>query len=306
MHSNRRRMLKTSLATTFAVFQSAHDNDAYAQRQPAKPGQIYKSLKWDMVKLPGTVGEKFSSIKEIGYDGIELRSPDELDATEVRRAIDDTGLPVEGIVNSTHWKVRHSDPDPEVRKQAIADMTTAIRFAAEVGANSVLLVPGKVTDDANENHDQVWERSISALRSLIPLAEKLSIQVLIENVGNGFCQLPELFAQYIDEVDHPLVGIHFDIGNHIRVSPPAEWIRVLGSRIKKLDVKDRTRANERTLIGQGQANWPDVRTALEAIGYRGWAAAEVPGGNTERLRDVLRRMDLVLGPSDGRPESLDA
>jgi hexulose-6-phosphate isomerase len=265
---------------------------------------IYKSLKWNMVKLAGTTREKFATLKELGYDGVELDSPGEVDTKEAVAACESTGLPIEGVVNSTHWRVRHSDPDPNVRMQAMANMREAMHFAQSVGAGSVLLVPGKVTDPENENHDQVWQRSIAAIAELTPLADQLGIQILIENVGNGFCETPELFAEYIDAIDHPRVGIHFDIGNHIRISPPAQWIGVLGKRIKKLDVKDRTTANERTLVGEGDANWPQVRVALQELGYRGWAAAEVPGGDKDRLADVLRRMNRVLGKSDGNPQSL--
>lgn len=265
---------------------------------------IYKSLKWNMVKLAGSTREKFATLKELGYDGVELDSPNGLDAKEAVAACESSGLPVEGIVNSTHWRVRHSDPNPTVRMQAMVNMRQAMHFAHRVGAESVLLVPGKVTDAEHENHDQVWQRSIAALKELTPLADQLEIQILIENVGNGFCETPELFAEYIDAVDHPRVGIHFDIGNHIRISPPARWIGVLGKRIKKLDVKDRTTANERTLIGDGDANWPQVRIALQKLGYQGWAAAEVPGGDQERLADVLDRMNRVLGKSDGNPPSL--
>ena len=262
---------------------------------------IYKSLKWNMVKLPGTTREKFATLKELGYDGVELDSPDGIDAKEAMDASESTGLPIEGIVNSAHWRVRHSDPDPNVRMQAIANMREAMRYARSVGAGSVLLVPGKVTDPEQENHDHVWQRSITAIGELTQLADQLGIQILIENVGNGFCESPELFAEYIDAIDHPKVGIHFDIGNHIRVSPPSRWIRVLGKRIKKLDVKDRTTANERTLVGEGDADWPQVRVALKELGYQGWAAAEVPGGDRVRLADVLDRMNRVLGKSDGRP-----
>lgn len=265
---------------------------------------IYKSLKWNMVKLAGSTQQKFEILKELGYDGVELDSPNGIDAKEAVAASESTGLPIEGVVNSTHWRVRHSDPDPSVRAQASADMREAMNFAHRVGAGSVLLVPGKVTDPDNENHDQVWERSISAIKQLAPLANRLGIQILIENVGNGFCETPELFAQYIDAIDHPDVGIHFDIGNHIRISPPAKWIGVLGKRIKKLDVKDRTTSNERTLIGDGDADWPQVRNALQELGYQGWAAAEVPGGDRARLADVLDRMNRVLGKSDGQPQSL--
>src|SRR6188508_1109216 len=82
-----------------------------------------------------------------------------------------------------------------------------------VGADSVLLVPGKVTDPKTENHDQVWERSISEIRKALPLVEELGIKILIENVGNGFCLDPESLARYVDEIRHPLVAIHFDLGN---------------------------------------------------------------------------------------------
>ncbi len=264
---------------------------------------IYKSLKWNMVQVEGSVRDKFRLLKRLGFDGVELDSPGGVEAKEALAASDETGLPIEGIVNSTHWKIRHSDPDPAVRKQALENMQIAMRYAHSLGADSVLLVPGKVTDAEHENHDQVWKRSREALEQLKTLAESLSVQILIENVGNGFCETPELFAEYIDSVSHPLVGIHFDIGNFIRLGPPAEWIRILGKRIKKLDVKDRTRGNERQLIGEGEADWPEVRKALKEIGYRGWAAAEVAGGGETRLADVLLRMNQVLGESDGQPPS---
>ena len=34
--------------------------------------------------------------------------------------------------------------------------------------------------------------------------------------------------------------------------------------------------------------------ALDEIGYRGWATAEVAGGDRARLADIARRMDDVL------------
>ena len=44
--------------------------------------RIYKSLKWNMVKLDGSTREKFSVLKELGYDGVELDSPGGVDAAE--------------------------------------------------------------------------------------------------------------------------------------------------------------------------------------------------------------------------------
>jgi L-ribulose-5-phosphate 3-epimerase len=265
---------------------------------------IYKSLKFDMIQQEGSAAEKFRLLKDLGYDGVELDSPGGVDKAEALEASRKTGLPIDGLVNSTHWTIRHSDPDPAVREQALKNMETALRDAKNVGADSVLLVPGKVTDPNKENHDQVWERSITAIRKVLPVAEEVGVRILIENVGNGFCGTPELLAKYVDEVHHPLVGVHFDIGNHISVSPPAHWIRVLGKRIGKLDVKDRAKGGKSTEIGDGDAAWPEVRKALAELGYRGWAAAEVTGGNRTRLAEILDRMNRVFGKSDGRPGSL--
>jgi L-ribulose-5-phosphate 3-epimerase len=299
-NSSRRQFFKNASCYT-AGFMAVHPIAGLTSVARADDAQtalgehIYKSLKWNMVKLPGTLHEKFQVIKELGYDGVELDSPSDIEAAAAIAASRQTGLPIEGIVNSTHWKTRHSDPDPAVRHQAAENMKQALKFAAQVGADSVLLVPGKVTDAERENHDQVWKRSIEEIRPLIPLAQQLKVMILIENVGNGFCESPELLAEYIDTIGSEWVQVHFDIGNHIRISPPAEWIRVLAHRIKKLDVKDRTRQSETTEIGEGDADWPAVRTALIELGYRGWAAAEVPGGDQERLADVLARMNRVLG-----------
>ncbi|MCA9051562.1 MAG: hypothetical protein KDA89_22645, partial [Planctomycetaceae bacterium] len=81
-------------------------------------GRLYKTLKIGMVKVPGSLTDKFRAAKEAGFDGIELNAPG-IDVEETRRAIAETGLPVDGSVNSSHWQVRHTDPDPAVRAQAL-------------------------------------------------------------------------------------------------------------------------------------------------------------------------------------------
>lgn len=304
-HINRREFLTISTCALALAASGGLTASRAAEESGFEIGRhIYKSLKWNMIKTPGSTLDKFTMLKELGYDGVEIDSPTGVDKKEALEASRKTGLPIEGIVNSTHWDVRHSDPGPAVRAQALKNMETALRDAKAVGADSVLLVPGKVADPNKENHDQVWERSITEIRKVLPIAEEVNIKILIENVGNGFCMTPELMAKYIDEINHPLVQVHFDIGNHISVSPPAHWIRVLGKRIHKLDVKDRAKGRKATKIGDGDADWPEVRKALRELGYRGWAAAEVTGGDRAELADVLERMNRVLGKSDGNPKGV--
>ena len=80
----------------------------------------------------------------------------------------------------------------------------------------------------------------------LPVAEVLKIHNLIENVWNQFLYDPnggnardaKLLCDCIDEINSPLVGSYFDIGNHQKFAKPAEWIRQLGKCIIKMDTKD--------------------------------------------------------------------
>ncbi len=263
---------------------------------------IYLSVKGGMVGIPGSMVEKFEALKAIGYDGIELNSPGGENKAEALAASRQVGLPIHGVVDSIHWNIRLSDPNPEVRQRGLDGLLTAIKDTHFVGGTAVLLVPGAVRDPANENQQQVWDRSIEQIRKAIPLAAKLGIHILIENVWNGFCykhdgpdnQSADQLAAYIDAINSPWVGVYFDIGNHQKYGKPAQWIRTLGRRIVKLDVKDWGKSMDWADIGHGDVDWPDVRKALREIGFAGWATAEVGGGDYDRLKLIHEQMVKVF------------
>jgi L-ribulose-5-phosphate 3-epimerase len=259
-------------------------------------GKIYKSTKFGMFNEKISILEKFRIFKELGYDGIEIDTPcSEEKKQEFVAASKETGMPIHGSVNSQHWGVRMSDKDPEVRKKAVETMKKCIQDTFDVGGFSVLLVPGRVNDKADEGHDAVWSRSIECIRECIPLASKLGVQILIETVWNGFCTNPEDLKKYIDEINSPWVRVYFDIGNMQKFSPPAQWIRVLGDRTVKLDVKDWGVTAGFCKIGDGDVDWADVRKALSEIGFTGWSTAEVRGGDRQRIAEIAERMNKALG-----------
>ncbi len=96
------------------------------------------------------------------------------------------------------------------------------------------------------------------------------------------------------QIDRVVFPSYFDIGNIQRFGKPAEWIRTLGKRIVKLDVKDWGVKNGFSKIGEGDVDWPEVRKALKEINYSGWATAEVKGGDKERCAEILKNMNTHL------------
>jgi L-ribulose-5-phosphate 3-epimerase len=266
----------------------------------ASPLPIKLSLKCGMAQFGATLEEKFRILKELGYDGVELDSPGVQNKEEALAASKATGLPIHGVVDSIHWKIRLSDPDAAVREEGLKGLLTAIRESHVCGGSAVLLVPGVV--DAKTNHDDACSRSIEQIRKALPLAAELGVHVLIENVWNkmfytedgGNAQSAEKLAAYIDQIGSPWVGSYFDIGNHQRFGKPAEWIRTLGKRIVKLDCKDWGVKGGFGKIGEGEIDWPDVRKALAEIGYTGWATAEVQGGDRAACGEILAQMKKYL------------
>ena len=265
------------------------------------PGSIKKAVKFHMIDEPLSIVEKFKLLQLLGFDGVELNSPSDLDEKEVVEAQKETGLPIHGLVDSVHWKQTLSDPDSAVRDQGRAGLEHALKQAKVFGASTVLLVPAVV--NKNVSYAAAYTRSQAEIKKVLPLAKELGVRIALENVWNQFLLSPLEFARYIDEFESAWIGAYFDVGNIVNYGWPEHWIQTLGSRILKLDIKEfsRTKRNDEGLwegfkvkLGEGDCDWPAVNKALANIGYAGWATAEIPGGNTERLREIAMRMDRIL------------
>lgn len=263
-------------------------------------GRFYKTLKIGMVKDGANLIEKFTIARDAGFDGIELNAPG-YDIEEARKAVKETGLPIDGTVCADHWSVRHSDPDPAVRKTALGNLLKALEDTHAVGGHTVLLVVGHGKDGSQA---EVRDRSVENIAKAIPLASRLGVAIAVENVWNEFGydhaggsnQTADGYVSYIDAFNSPWVRMQFDIGNHWKYGATGDWIRQLGKRIVKLDVKGFSRKeNKFTPIEEGDIDYADVRKALLEINFHGWCAAEVGGGDLEYLRGVSRAMDDAFG-----------
>ncbi len=268
--------------------------------------RIYKTLKYGMVGIEGSLTDKFKAVKEAGFAAIELDSPLRFSGNasidDVLKAVKESGLPVDGTVCGSHWDLTHSSPDAEMRAAALKDLKDAIEQTDAVGGTTVLLVAGHGKDGTPE---EIEARAIENISQALPTAAKYGVSIVIENVWNKMhydhdgpfeTQTAERLVKFVDAFNSPFVGMQFDIGNHWKYGSMGDWIRQLGRRILKLDLKGFSREkNTFTKIGEGDLDWADVRKALDEINFCGYAAAEVKGGDLARLKEVSANMDRVLG-----------
>lgn len=268
---------------------------------PAKTLTLKIGLGYGMIKEDLSLLDKFKLVKDLGFDGIEFNSPVDIPIKELLEARDKTGVDLPSVVNKDHWSKPLSDPDVSVRQFTIDSVAKSLNEVKELGGDTVLVVPGVVNEKVP--YEVAYKNALESVRKLIPHVEKTGMKIGLENVWNNFILSPIEAREFVDTIDHPLIGWYFDIGNILRYGWPEHWIAALNSRIVKLHAKEFSREkmnNEGLWKGfevdllAGDNNWPVVMDALRKANYKGeWLTAEVKAGDRNHLKKIADQLDEI-------------
>jgi L-ribulose-5-phosphate 3-epimerase len=291
---NRRQFSKSALMASAMISTASLPGISNIVSPDAR--SLKKGAMWGTIGVGKTIMEKFQAAKEAGFEGVEPMS--HLNRKEVLAARDATGLIIPSVCGEQHWKYPLSDPDPKIRELGVEALKVTIEDANIYGADTILLVPGKVNETVS--YDQCWNRVIEEVKKVIPMAEKLKVKIALENVWNNFLISPMEAASYVDQFKSPYVGWYFDCGNILVYGWPEQWIKILDKRLAKVHIKDYSRkiadkqgkgAGFGVKLLEGDVNWTAVMKSLDDIGYHGWTTVEMPGGDTkEGLKDLCDRL----------------
>ncbi len=271
--------------------------------------------------------DQLKSLRDAGFDGVEVRSTDVASAEKTRGAAEKAGMRIHSVLRG--W-AQFNSPKRDVVEQSITVTEDALKAAHGYGADAILLVPCRIggvrvprpweylIDFNPENghitrvtagdqtpfadyikvHDHATDTSREAVKRLIPMAEKLKVVIALENVWNHLWVQPDLFRNFVASFQSPWVRAYYDVANHVKYSRPEKWILTLGDLIAKLHIKefllnptDPRGEGSWENIREGSVRWPVVRHALERIGYSGFCTIE--GGNLSPA-EHSRRLDLII------------
>jgi L-ribulose-5-phosphate 3-epimerase len=311
----RRQFLGRTAATSAVVMLAARQLQAAGFRRRLRKAMII-----------GEVTETaLQPLKEAGFNGVETTHIcPESEAVQGRAVAEKLGMRVHSVLRG--WMEFNSD-DPKKVEESLEKTRLALRAAKGYGADTILLVPCRITGlampepwefdiafdqmtghvtrvSAGDNsrfkpyieaQNQATDTSRAAVQRLIPLAEELKVIIALENVWNNLWVKPGLFQHFVASFSNPWVKAYFDIGNHVKYAPPQEWIKALGPLVAKLHVKD-FKLNPDGHGGKfvhprdGSIDWPAVRRALDEVGYDGWGTIE---DNGLPLAEFSHRFDLI-------------
>lgn len=219
--------------------------------------------------------ERMQFAAEVGLDGVEIpQVGSRQEAEEIAAAAQEAGIEIHSVMAGTHWQLPLSSTDEEVREKGVAGIKDALHVAKWAGADTVLVVPGVVTE--NVSYAAAYELSKKSLYEILPTAEELGIVMALENVWNKFLLSPIEFREFVDGFESELVRAYFDVGNILLYGYPHQWIDALGERIVKVHVKDFD-VNTRQFVAllTGSVDYPRVVNALRGVGYDGYLTAEL-------------------------------
>ena len=261
--------------------------------------------------------EAFVEAKAAGFEAVEvclseagdvsLASTD-ADLARVKRAAADAGIEIASVACGLYWQWSLTATDTATRAKAMDISRRLLATANALGTDAVLVVPGAVDvffDPAAEivPYTDAYNRAADAISELLPDAEAAKVAIGVENVWNKFLLSPMEMAAFVDQFKSPWVGAYLDIGNCMFIGYPADWIRVLGKRIKRVHLKDFRRdvgtAGGFVDLLAGDVEWPEVIKALEEVGYDGPVTAEMIPGYKHYpevlIENTSRAMDAILG-----------
>lgn len=232
---------------------------------------------------------EFFLAAELGVDYIELiaernHNPDnplwsEEGIRRLNALVKSNGLSLHAFCND--YIVDHALPRGD---QVLEQNLCLIERGALLGCEKYILPLFEQSELTTENVDEY----VSPLRVIADKASESGITVCLETVLNG-TQL----IHVLDRINHPAVSVVYDTGNRVSYGHdlPGD-IRLLGSLISHVHIKDKNATNENVILGTGLVNFLHVFEALADIGYDGPYTLETHRGKNP-LRTAAYNMGLV-------------
>ena len=119
---------------------------------------------------------------------------------------------------------------------------------------------------------------LSRIRAMAELAERLSVNIALENLNN-FMNL----SYVLQTVDSPRVGFCYDCGHHFRCYPKLDLPALFGSRCMALHLHDFEGSSMHRLPFDGTIDWTNAMAGVANMGYAGATAIEAMNWNYKAL-----------------------
>ena len=232
---------------------------------PPSDGKV-QSFPWSAWK------EEFALAKECGFQLIEwtldqerlYENPlmTESGRMEIRSLIETNGIHIWSLTGDCFMQAPFYKANGERKSALLNDFKNIILSCGNVGIGNVLI---PLVDDGRLENSSHEKSLLEGLSEVTPLLDKFKMQISFESDFE-----PDRLAKFIGKLDSVFFGMTYDIGNSASLGYDAsEEISAYGERIVNVHVKDRLKGDTTVPLGQGNADFETVFSALKKISYSG-------------------------------------
>ncbi|MEM2122495.1 MAG: sugar phosphate isomerase/epimerase family protein [Candidatus Bathyarchaeia archaeon] len=196
-----------------------------------------------------------------------------------------------------------ADPDEANRGRAVEFFRKAIDVSAQLGAELVLIPPGKIEQpsfmQSKISYRRYLDQLVKSMKECAAYALDLGLTLGIENtvVGN-FCDTPYELKRAVERSAFRNVKVYLDVANANIFHPPVEYIRELRDLLANcIHITDNDGSYAHHLpIGMGNIDFQEVISTLEEIGWDGYLIPEIfyKDNPIEGLRISKEKLEKII------------
>ena len=227
--------------------------------------------------LRGPMNDAFGLAAALGYDGVEihLREPDDIDRAAVAEMAQRLGLgiPTLGTGMAVAEGLTFADPDPEVRRRAVARILGQVELAAALGSGVTIgLVRGRLGQ--GEARGAAERAFLDCLEACCRAAAPLGVMLFLEPLNRYECDylhtLDEAAAviERLGAANLKLLADTFHM--NVEEVDMAAALRRVGAQLGHVHLVD----SNRWVPGRGHIDMKGILRALADGGYEGYLSLE--------------------------------
>jgi xylose isomerase len=247
-----------------------------------------------------------------GAQGVELVYPADLgDLDRARALLAQTGLPVSAVnlnvKTDERWRYgSFTNPDPEVRAEAVTWLKTAMDIAADLGSNMVTVCPLMDGWDYSFQVDyrQQWQGLIACFSEAMSHRDDVRVsieykaresrtQITVPDVGTTL--------HLCERVGSPNLGVTMDVGHALLAGETPAMSAAMAhdaGRLFYVHFNDNNRVWDWDIVPGAVNLWDMIETLfyLEEMGWDGWLAYDVftkHGNPVEAFKATIRAMESL-------------
>ncbi|MFB4276716.1 sugar phosphate isomerase/epimerase family protein [Nonomuraea sp. MTCD27] len=204
------------------------------------------------------------------------------EARAIRRRVESRGLAVHCLTpEQVMYPVNLASPVTWLRARSVAVFRRAAELSAELGAELLLLTPGRGFED--EPVEAGWRRSADAIGEIAEYARTLGVTCVLEalqRVESNLVNDSRALARMIGEIGAPNLGAVLDtVAMAVAGESVDDYFDALGDRVRHVHLIDGRPAGH-LAWGDGELPLAGYLAALDRRGYRGQLTFELFGDGT--------------------------